>query len=96
MKKVRSRLGSAVFPSADAERSRRTICLRTGKRTDQSVWEISANRWSVERRTQAVDKEKREREARKSAVRPKIRLWRNLWPELGAQRKLDAGSRNVQ
>ena len=45
---------------------------------------------------EAVDREKREREARKSAVRPKIRLWRNLWPDFGAQRKLDAGSRNVQ
>ena len=66
------------------------------KRTNQRTWVVSANEWSVERRTETVDREKREREARRSAVWPKNRLWRNLWPDLDTQRKLDAGNRNVQ
>ena len=50
----------------------------------------------MERRTEAVDREKREREAQGIAVRRKSRLKRNLWSELDAQRKLDTGNKHVQ
>ena len=84
------------MPSADAERSRRTIRLRTKKRTNQGAWGISANEKRVGRKTEVVDRVKREREETRSAVRRKKKIVENLWPEMDAQRKLDAGSRNVQ